>query len=68
MLEKQTDCLNSMVFLMGESGVGKSALAAAIVEEIRKENSASEDKKIIVAARSTSDETQQRVPLRYEAA
>jgi chromosomal replication initiation ATPase DnaA len=68
MLEKQTDSLNSMVFLMGESGVGKSALAAAIVEEIRKENSASEDKKIIVAARSTSDETQQRVPLRYGAA
>jgi hypothetical protein len=68
MLEKPTDSLNSMVFLMGESGVGKSALAAAVVEEIRKGNSANEGKKIIVAARSTSDETQQRIPLRYGAA
>jgi hypothetical protein len=65
MLENQTDSLNSMVLLIGESGVGKSALATAVVEDIRKENSASEGKKIIVEARSTSDETQQRIPLRY---
>ena len=57
---------SSMVFLMGESGSGKSALAASVVEDIRKMHcgDSSREHSIVLAARSTSNETQQRIPLR----
>lgn len=56
---------SSIVFLMGESGMGKSALATSVVEDLKEVNfSKKESKKIIIAARSTSNETEQRIPLR----
>ena len=53
---------SSMVFLMGESGMGKTALALSVIDDIRK--IALDQDKIIVAARSTSSETEQKIPLR----
>lgn len=65
MMNDAENSKSAMVFLTGESGVGKSALAAAVVEDIRKENNVSEGKKVILAAKSTSNETLQRIPLRW---
>ena len=65
MMSHQEDSKSSVVFLMGESGTGKSALCLDIIEDIRK-GQPEDDSKIIVAARSTSTETEQRIPLRYE--
>jgi Cdc6-like AAA superfamily ATPase len=56
---------SSIVFVIGESGSGKSALATSVVDEIKEVNATKkETKKTIIAARSTSNETEQRIPLR----
>lgn len=56
---------SSIVFLIGESGMGKSAIASSVIEDIKEVNfSKKEVKKTIIAARSTSNETEQRIPLR----
>lgn len=60
-LEEPVKQSSSMVFLMGESGMGKSALALAAIEEIRE---SSEEGTTVIQARSTSTETEQRIPLR----
>jgi adenylate cyclase len=62
-LKDEANGNSSMVFLMGESGMGKSALARSVVEQIRVQTT--EMKKTIVTARSTSTETDQKIPLRY---
>jgi class 3 adenylate cyclase len=54
---------STMIFLMGESGMGKTALAVSILEDIKKHDWQGE-KKTIVTARSTSTEMEQRIPLR----
>lgn len=53
---------SSMVFLMGESGMGKTALALSVIDDIRK--ASVEADKTVVSARSTSTETEQKIPLR----
>jgi chromosomal replication initiation ATPase DnaA len=53
---------SSMVFLMGELGMGKSALALSVIVDVQK--LAEDSKSIIATARSTSTETEQRIPLR----
>lgn len=58
----EKDRQSSMVFLMGESGVGKSALANIAIEEIKRISL--NQSKITVSAKSTSTETEQRIPLR----
>lgn len=63
MLAAGPNSQSSMVFLMGESGVGKTALASAVVEQVRRSHHGGENKKMIISSRSTSDETQQRIPL-----
>lgn len=64
-LTNPDEAQTSMIFLMGESGMGKSALAVSAVDDIRKKNVTEFDScNTIVTARSTSTETQQRIPLR----
>jgi len=64
-LANPDEAQTSMVFLMGESGMGKSALAISAVDDVRKKNAEDSDGcNTIVTARSTSTETQQRIPLR----
>jgi len=66
MLNTSSEQQSTMLFLMGEAGMGKSALTKAVVEEIKKMTSKMPNSsKIAVAARSTSAETEQRIPLRY---
>ena len=60
-LEDPLRAQSSMVFLMGESGMGKTGLGLAVMEDIRK--SAAGQSKKIATARSTSTETEQRIPL-----
>ncbi len=61
-LESPLQSQSSMVFLMGELGMGKSALALSVITDVKK---LAEDKRSIIAtARSTSTETEQRIPLR----
>jgi chromosomal replication initiation ATPase DnaA len=61
-LETPFQAQSAMVFLMGELGMGKSALALSVMEDIKK---LAEDKHSVIAtARSTSTETEQRIPLR----
>jgi hypothetical protein len=62
-LDDPINSSSSMVFLMGESGMGKTALALSVIDDIRK--TATVNDKTVVAARSTSTETEQRIPLRY---
>ena len=61
-LEEPDISQSSMIFLTGESGMGKSALALNIMEELKRKSV--DEKVIVVAARSTSTETEQRIPLR----
>lgn len=61
-LDNPIESNSSMVFLMGESGMGKTALALSVMDDIRKLGV--EEEKTIVAARSTSTETEQKIPLR----
>lgn len=61
-LEEPEISQSSMVFLTGESGMGKSALAMNIMEEMKRKSV--DESSIIVTARSTSTETEQRIPLR----
>jgi class 3 adenylate cyclase len=63
MLTDTYDQQSKMLFLFGESGMGKSYLGRVSVEEIKKR--CSDISKTIVSARSTSTETAQRIPLRY---
>lgn len=56
---------STMVFLMGESGMGKTALAVSVADEIKASSEISDMAKTVVCARSTSNETEQRIPLRY---
>jgi Adenylate and Guanylate cyclase catalytic domain len=53
---------STMIFLTGESGMGKSALAVTILDELKR--GFAEEKAIIITARSSSTETEQRIPLR----
>jgi hypothetical protein len=55
---------STMVFLMAESGMGKSALGLAVADEIQKRGNMTGSGKTILTTRSTSSETEQRVPLR----
>jgi adenylate kinase family enzyme len=52
-----------MIFLLGESGMGKSYLARVAVEEIKKMGS--DQDKVVLSAISSSTETSQRIPLRF---
>lgn len=61
-IEEPSISQSTMIFLTGESGMGKTALAITILEELKK--NFAEEKSIIVTARSTSTETEQRIPLR----
>lgn len=65
MLADSYDQQSTMLFLLGESGMGKTYLTRVAVEEMKKMNSLnSEASKIILSARSSSTETKQRIPLR----
>lgn len=57
---------STMVYLMGESGMGKSALGSSVIDDMKKNFAVDEGytNKTIVSARSTSTETEQRIPLR----
>jgi Adenylate and Guanylate cyclase catalytic domain len=66
MLAENYDQQSTMIFLLGESGMGISYLSREVVDEIKKMNSMSSDQsKIVISARSSSTETTQRIPLRY---
>ncbi|GKY95555.1 hypothetical protein MPSEU_000517100 [Mayamaea pseudoterrestris] len=54
---------STMIFLMGESGMGKSALGVAVADEIQKKGNFTGSGKTILTTRSTSSVTEQRVPL-----
>ncbi|CAB9510670.1 cyclase type 10 [Seminavis robusta] len=60
-IEEPDPTRSSMVFLMGECGMGKSALGISILEEVKKAWAKSGRK--VIAARSTTTETEQRIPL-----
>lgn len=62
-LEEPETAQSSMIFLTGESGMGKSALAMNITEVLKKKSL--DEHNVIITARSTSTETEQRIPLRY---
>lgn len=64
MLQDPLNSQSSMVFLMADSGMGKTALATSVVEDIRN-LCHDESSKKVVSARSMSTETEQRIPLRY---
>jgi hypothetical protein len=51
------------VFLMGGCGMGKSALDISILDEVKK--AWAKSGRNVIAARSTTTETEQRTPLRY---
>lgn len=51
------------VFMVGESGMGKTALVSSFLDEIRKHCLLS--RKSLVASRCSNSETAQRVPLRF---
>jgi hypothetical protein len=56
---------STMVFLMAESGMGKSALGVEAIEQVKKREALSEEhSRTVLAARSNSTETEQRIPLR----
>jgi chromosomal replication initiation ATPase DnaA len=61
--DESSSTKGTMIFLTGESGMGKSALAVNVMEDMKKQ--AVDEKKIIITSRSTSTETEQRIPLRY---
>lgn len=61
-IEEPDPTRSSMVFLMGECGMGKSALGISILDEVKKEWAKTGHK--VIAARSTTTETEQRIPLR----
>ena len=63
LLEEPDVSQSSICFLSGESGSGKSRLVGNVLEELKKKGS--DEKRIIVTARSSSTETEQRIPLRY---
>jgi chromosomal replication initiation ATPase DnaA len=52
----------TMIFLTGESGMGKSALAVHVMEVMKKQ--LLEEETIIAMSRSNSTETEHRIPLR----
>ena len=52
----------TMIFLTGESGMGKSALAIHVLESMKKQSV--EEKTMIAISRSNSTETEHRIPLR----
>lgn len=52
----------ALIFLMGESGMGKSALVHEIMAQIKADSI--DSARTIVTTKSTSTETDQRVPLR----
>jgi len=60
-IEEQDPSRSSMVFLMGECGMGKSALGVSILDEVKK--AWAKSGRNIIAARSTTTETEQRIPL-----
>jgi ABC-type glutathione transport system ATPase component len=53
----------TMIFLTGESGMGKSALAVHVMESMKKQSI--DEKSITAMSRSNSTETEHRIPLRY---
>ena len=61
-IEEPEIAQSTMIFLTGDSGFGKTALAQNVLEEIKK--SGTDYDKTIATARSTSTETEQRIPLR----
>ena len=62
LLEEEDISQSSICFLSGESGSGKSRLAVNVLEELKKKGT--DEKKTIITARSSSTETEQRIPLR----
>lgn len=60
-LENRTMSQSSMIFLMGECGIGKTALAVAAIGDIKK-RCVELDKKVF-SARSRTSESEQRMPL-----
>ena len=56
------DVQRAMIFLMGESGMGKTALASVAIDQIKRKCSV--ESKLIISAKATSTETEQRNPLR----
>ena len=52
-----------MAFIIGDAGMGKTALGLSISDEMKKYTAFT--KKRFIFARSTSTETEQRIPLRY---
>jgi len=61
-LDHAPDSQSAMVFVSGESGVGKSALASSAVDEIVRRGQA-DGNHTVISARSSSNETAQRIPL-----
>ena len=61
-LEEPMISQSTMIFLTGESGMGKSALAATVLDEMK--TAFVDEDSIILTARSSSTETEQRIPLR----
>ena len=62
LLEEPEISQSSICFLSGESGSGKSSLALTVLEELRKKST--DEGRTIITARSSSTETEQRIPLR----
>lgn len=60
-LEAPLRSQSSMVFLMGELGMGKSVLALSVIDELKKFG---DNDKMVATARSSSTEMEQRIPLR----
>lgn len=62
LLEDPEISQSSICFLSGESGSGKSRLAGNVLEVLKKKSI--EEEKTIITAKSSSTETEQRIPLR----
>lgn len=60
-LDAPTPAQSSAINLIGESGIGKSALGIAVINEVKIE--CLKRKKRVIVSRSTSTETEQRIPL-----
>ena len=60
-MEDPLPCQTMMAFILGESGIGKSALGNCVMDEMKKH--AKDCDKHLIVARSTSTETEQRIPL-----
>ena len=60
-MEDTLPCQTMMAFIIGESGIGKSALGNCVIDEMKEH--AKDCGKQVIVARSSSTEAEQRIPL-----